>query len=383
MEAPSLTLVVLEGPRKGETFDFRPGSTVRIGRVVRGNTFAIKDAGISSKHLAIDSESGKWTVEDLDSSNGTTLNSSQLPPLQQHDLRDGDEIKLGELTSLVVRLRIENQNPSPPQRRGGRKQVAASVQIAQAEARISAEAENLSPSVPKRGRQRKARVPVSQNTEPPLPGVGRVTRSKKNEPERSTSDCVESGLPEKKRNAPTRKGRKKEPAPPPENDNAVATEIKDGQELRASLANEAREGDGRISVVEIKPSSASEAQEGDANRVSAAEIKGNEDLRQNLAEEARQADGCEAVVAETEELIQQLDSDEQQCEAPTKDGPNSNEHRGQKSEKMTLRDWFRYMEVRLTKETVEASEKMIDEMREKAVRVQEYMIEQKARNKAS
>ncbi|CAL1353694.1 unnamed protein product [Linum trigynum] len=381
MEAPSLTLVVLEGPRKGETFDFRPGSTVRIGRVVRGNTFAIKDAGISSKHLAIKSESGKWTLEDLGSSNGTTLNSSQLPPLQQHDLRDGDEIKLGELTSIIVRLRVENQDSSPPQLRCGRKQVAASVQIAQPEARISAEAENLSPSVPKRGRQRKARVPVSQNTEPPLPVVGRVTRSKKNEPERLTSDCVESGLPEKKRNAPTRKGRKKEPAPLPENDNAVDTEIKDGQQLGASLAEEGVGG--RISVVEIKPISTSKAREGDANRV----IKGNEDLRHNLAEEARQADGCKAV-AETEELIQQLDSDDQQCEAPTKDGPNSNEHRGYKSEepdleKMTLRDWFQYMEVRLTKETVEASEKMIDEMRKKAVRVQEYLIEQKARNKAS
>ncbi|CAI0437824.1 unnamed protein product [Linum tenue] len=331
MEAPSLTLVVLQGPRRGETFDFRPGSTVRIGRVVRGNTLAIKDAGISSKHLEIDSNSGKWTVEDLDSSNGTTLNSSQLPPLLPSDLRDGDEIKLGELTSVMVRLRIENPNPLPPLQRGRRKQVGASVKLAEPEARVLAE-----------------------------PVVGRVTRSRKSEIDCSTSDCVELGIPEKKKNAPpARRGRKKEPAPSPENDDVVLIEIKDGPEFGASLAEKAREGGGdRISVVEIKSDSDCEAHGGDANRVSVVEIKGNEGLEPKLAEEAQQGVGCE------------------------------DEHAGEKSEepdleKMTLREWFKYMEVRLTKQTVEASEKMIDEMRKKAARVQEYIDEQKKMKKAS
>ncbi|CAL1384867.1 unnamed protein product [Linum trigynum] len=371
MEAPSLTLVVLQGPRRGETFDFRPGSTVRIGRVVRGNTLAIKDAGISSKHLEIDSNSGKWTVEDLDSSNGTTLNSSQLPPLLPSDLRDGDEIKLGELTSVMVRLRIENPNPLPPLQRGRRKQVAASVSAEESQLE-KAEASNLPPSGPRRGRPRKARVPASQKSEPPPPVVGRVTRSRKSEIDCSTSDCVELGIPEKKKNAPsTRRGRKKEPAPQPENDDAVETEIKDGPEFGASLAEKAREGGGdRISVVEINSDSDCEAQGGDANRVNVVEIKGNEGLEPKLAEEAQQGVGCEAA------------ADEKQCEAPAKDGPNSGEHGGGKSEepdleKMTLREWFKYMEMRLTKQTVEASEKMIDEMRKKAARVQEYIDEQK------
>ncbi|KAG6764539.1 hypothetical protein POTOM_032013 [Populus tomentosa] len=42
---------VEHGPGEGETLEFRPGSTVRIGWVVRGNNVTIKDAGISSKHL--------------------------------------------------------------------------------------------------------------------------------------------------------------------------------------------------------------------------------------------------------------------------------------------------------------------------------------------
>ncbi|KAF2313946.1 hypothetical protein GH714_020777 [Hevea brasiliensis] len=105
MEPPYLKLLMVQGPREGETLEFRPGSTIRIGRVVRGNNLPVKDAGISSKHLLIGSESGKWIVQDLDSSNGTTLNSSKLPPFQSFDLRDGDSLKL----DLVSNLREEAQ----------------------------------------------------------------------------------------------------------------------------------------------------------------------------------------------------------------------------------------------------------------------------------
>ncbi|XP_065863133.1 FHA domain-containing protein At4g14490-like [Euphorbia lathyris] len=102
MEPTALKLVMVDGPRKGETLDFQPRSTIRIGRVVRGNNVTIKDSGISSKHLLIGCESGKWTVQDLDSSNGTALNSSQLPPFTPFDLSDRDTVKLGEFTSIIV-----------------------------------------------------------------------------------------------------------------------------------------------------------------------------------------------------------------------------------------------------------------------------------------
>ncbi|GAB2265318.1 hypothetical protein Dimus_000382 [Dionaea muscipula] len=104
----SLRLIMEKGPRAGETLDFNPRSVIRIGRVIRGNTVSIKDLGISSKHLLIEkTTSGKWTITDLDSSNGTLLNSSALPPGKPFDLRDGDVVKIGEVTSIRVQFVVE------------------------------------------------------------------------------------------------------------------------------------------------------------------------------------------------------------------------------------------------------------------------------------
>ncbi|KAL4554075.1 hypothetical protein LXL04_039802 [Taraxacum kok-saghyz] len=72
----SLQLKIDKGPRAGEHLEYASGSVVQIGRLVRGNTIGIKDAGISSKHISMefDNQVSKWNLTDLDSSNGTLLN---------------------------------------------------------------------------------------------------------------------------------------------------------------------------------------------------------------------------------------------------------------------------------------------------------------------
>ncbi|XP_010450031.1 PREDICTED: FHA domain-containing protein At4g14490-like [Camelina sativa] len=118
MVRPSLRLAIIKGPREGDTLEYKPGSTIRIGRIVRGNEIAIKDAGISTKHLRIaESVSGTWVIEDLGSSNGTILNSNALDSETPIDLRDGDVIKLGEYTSIVVNFVIDDDDVQKEQKK--------------------------------------------------------------------------------------------------------------------------------------------------------------------------------------------------------------------------------------------------------------------------
>ncbi|KAH0454965.1 hypothetical protein IEQ34_016889 [Dendrobium chrysotoxum] len=127
MEASNLILSIDEGPKKGETFDRRPGSFIRIGRVVRGNTLAIKDAGISQKHLIVEfhSEISRWAVTDLGTSNGTTVNGAVISPNAAFTLANGDIIKIGESTLMSVKIYAPSSVPEPRTRRGRR--VAADV----------------------------------------------------------------------------------------------------------------------------------------------------------------------------------------------------------------------------------------------------------------
>ncbi|KAI3499934.1 hypothetical protein L1887_35748 [Cichorium endivia] len=128
MDCSSLKLIIEKGPREGETLEYASGSVVKIGRVVRGNTIGIKDAGISSKHISIqfDNESSKWNLTDLDSSNGTILNGKMILPNVPSPLDDGDCIKIGELTSIVVKIGVQPTIPSERNpRRAGKFRAAA------------------------------------------------------------------------------------------------------------------------------------------------------------------------------------------------------------------------------------------------------------------
>ncbi|XP_057783471.1 FHA domain-containing protein At4g14490 [Salvia miltiorrhiza] len=109
-QGPTLKLIVEKGPLSGTTREFKPGKKVQIGRLVRGNSLTIRDAGISSNHLLIQAEEApepdgrRWTISDLDSSNGTILNGARLEPFETTALSHGDVIKIGELTSITVEI---------------------------------------------------------------------------------------------------------------------------------------------------------------------------------------------------------------------------------------------------------------------------------------
>lgn len=106
MEAPILQITVLAGPRNGEILVCNPESTIHIGRVMRGNNLALRDPGISQKHLCLRfiQDECQWFVSDLDTSNGTILNGTRIKASVLVPLSDGDVLEIGEKTKLSVRI---------------------------------------------------------------------------------------------------------------------------------------------------------------------------------------------------------------------------------------------------------------------------------------
>jgi hypothetical protein len=64
--------------------------------------------GVSRRHASLALENNQINLWDLGSSNGTFLNGNRLTPHQPSPVRDGDEIRLGQMV-----LRVFFQNPDP------------------------------------------------------------------------------------------------------------------------------------------------------------------------------------------------------------------------------------------------------------------------------
>nr|GMC80562.1 FHA domain-containing protein At4g14490-like [Ipomoea batatas] len=166
-----LKLTMEKGPLAGQAVEFKPGISVRVGRVVRGNNLTIQDSGISSKHLAIEfnSSDGKWFIRDLGSSNGTFLNDGKLDPSCPACLSDCDVIKIGELTSIKVQIGDAARAPTRSRRNAGRKAAAATdAAISDAAAEncelgLVSEDDNRASSRPRRNPRRKAATDTTTN----------------------------------------------------------------------------------------------------------------------------------------------------------------------------------------------------------------------------
>lgn len=72
---------------------------ISLGRSL-GNTVVIPDPYISSNHLRIFKDQDSYYVEDLQSSNGSYLNSKEL--IGQRVLKSGDIISLGRLEFIFI-----------------------------------------------------------------------------------------------------------------------------------------------------------------------------------------------------------------------------------------------------------------------------------------
>ena len=88
-------LVAVDGEHKGEDFRLRDGPNT-IGTDPACD-IVLKDATISSRHASLRHSEGKFQLSDLDSSNGTYLNS-QKEALAREALADNDTVRFGDVS---------------------------------------------------------------------------------------------------------------------------------------------------------------------------------------------------------------------------------------------------------------------------------------------
>ncbi|MCG3174115.1 MAG: hypothetical protein GMKNLPBB_02339 [Myxococcota bacterium] len=96
-----LTISVVNGPTAGETKEFAiKDLPVIIGRAPECEVCLPHDS-VSRKHATLEYKEGKFAVVDKGSVNGIEVNGQQVPPEKGAVLRDGYEIRLGEVTLRV------------------------------------------------------------------------------------------------------------------------------------------------------------------------------------------------------------------------------------------------------------------------------------------
>lgn len=448
-DAPTLRLVIEKGPSEGRIQEFIPksGSEIKIGRIIRGNTLSIKDIGISSKHASIRFDNSKpvgfWALSDLGSSNGTVLNERLLEPFSPVALSDGDIIKIGELTSIAVKLvevrvRVEEKNARTkiPRRKGRNLEVVDLTNDSPL-----GKGDERKGNV--RGRNTRGKAAVQRNE------VAEVKGNSKMEMEAGTSNMVtqsgagkENGGPiellevehlgrraRSKRNvrkkednggqdaeemASLMKDQVREAPSCAENEvggtgkdhdleilggNEVQNKDKEEQilSLRRSTRNSRNEKNKEKSSLEVNGEEKPQRRRGRRKNMGMETLTENdnegaektknsekevllEDMKEGLREEG---EGIHGLVEEEEERLQQLASEGCQAAASTSGLAKENDDEIEVDlEKMTLGEWFDFLDVHLPKQIIDETEEMILDMRQKSEKFHHFML-QKQSNSSS
>jgi pSer/pThr/pTyr-binding forkhead associated (FHA) protein len=86
--------VALTGEQRGEDFRVREGQNT-IGSASDAD-IVLRDAAISGKHASLRYKDERFTITDLDSTNGTFLND-RTDPIAREELKDNDIVRVGEI----------------------------------------------------------------------------------------------------------------------------------------------------------------------------------------------------------------------------------------------------------------------------------------------
>ena len=90
--ADKFQIVIKKGPTPGQVIDLKE-DIVTLGREP-GNVLTINDKGLSRVHARLVKTDAGYTLEDMDSKNGTFVNGAVL--VAPRPLQSGDQITIGE-----------------------------------------------------------------------------------------------------------------------------------------------------------------------------------------------------------------------------------------------------------------------------------------------
>jgi hypothetical protein len=93
--------VALTGEQKGEDFRVHEGQNT-IGSAPDAD-IVLHDTAISGKHASLRYKDQKFTITDLDSTNGTFLND-RSDPIAREELKDNDVVRIGEVSLKFKRF---------------------------------------------------------------------------------------------------------------------------------------------------------------------------------------------------------------------------------------------------------------------------------------
>jgi predicted component of type VI protein secretion system len=94
----SIRLVLNSGPTPGKTYPLEK-SEIFIGRDL-ANDIVINDPEVSRRHARLSNQGNQYIIEDLGSTNGTSVNGQRLTG--PYMLRPGEQITFGERVNLAV-----------------------------------------------------------------------------------------------------------------------------------------------------------------------------------------------------------------------------------------------------------------------------------------
>jgi 3',5'-cyclic-nucleotide phosphodiesterase len=87
---------------KLDSFEFELEDGAIVGRMEIGKEFFSGFPGISRQHARLDFDGRSWTVEDLQSTNGTFLNGQQLEPGRKYPVQIGDRLGFSRKVTFEV-----------------------------------------------------------------------------------------------------------------------------------------------------------------------------------------------------------------------------------------------------------------------------------------